>query len=158
MFCSTQHRVELTSILHCPMQHGVVPPGMQALPRLAHIEQTPPTQLIPMQQSLLPEHDWLRPRHWQVPPEQSIAPQQSDDAVHRAAAIAHAQRPPVHARPLQQSLAPVQAAPDLLQQLPITEPVFDVHDRPVQHRCVAVLEHDIPAGVHIVPIITQRPP
>lgn len=157
-FCCTQQKVEVMSIRHCAgEQHAAPIPGEQVDPGDAHCEHTPPLQERPAQHSESLEQVCERARHWHDPPLQVIDPQQSALDVHDWLADAHEQRPPLHARPLQQSLDVVHAPPAELQQVPLVPGVADVHDTDPQQRAPPVM-HDPPAITQGSDIIWHRPP
>lgn len=137
------------------MQH--IAPDIHDAPRAVHSPHTPPRHDRPLQQSLLAEQALPRLRHWHVPFWQVIEPQQSLLALHWVPAVAQAQRPPVHDRPLQHSALLVQVPPAGLQHRPEVLLVLDVQVTEPQHDGPPVM-HVCPAWIHIVPIIWQRPP
>ena len=156
-FCCTQQKVEVMSIRHCAgEQHAAPMPGEQVDPGAAHDEHTPPLQVSPEQHSESLEQVCARARHWQLPPLQVIDPQQSELDVHDWLAPAQEHRPPLHARPLQQSLEVEHAPPAGLQQVPEVLADDEVQEIDPQQRGPPVM-HDAPAIRHGSDIIWQRP-
>ncbi len=95
---------------------------------------TPDWQVLPVQQSESAMQLPPTATHWHVPLRQVSEPQQSELARHDCVAERHAQAPPVHAAPLQQSLAEAQAPPAELQQVPVVPPEVLVHVSEPQQR------------------------
>lgn len=87
-----------------------------------------------------------------------MRPQQSAPLAHIPLACVQAQRPPVHAAPLQQSVLEVHAPPEGLQHRPVVgdEGVPVQESEPQQVGPPDM--HAAPALMHIAPIIWQRPP
>lgn len=86
-----------------------------------------------------------------------MLPQQSAAERHAPIAATHAQRPPVHARPLQQSLALAHDPLALLQQVPLVPPVLELQVTEPQHRLPPLMQL-MPEPTQAVFIIWQVPP